>query len=285
MGVALGSPGIDFGSYTPNVTRERIEDAMRQDGIRWCTVGITGNRYFAQQMAAVRAAGAKLDVYLIPHRWSESGAARAQEALDLLAPFAPVPWVWLDVEQLGDQPAPDPSQVWTWLRSAFQVLDTAHQPAGIYTSISQWADIAGDTKEFGERPLWEAYYAAEPHAFRPFGGWNKRSGVQFQGSTTIAGMNVDLNLWEDKTMLTDEEIKGLIGALLGNQVATQDNVKKLGQEMLVQTYLLATGRAADARQRAEFEAAIGKFDLQAALPPVTARPTGGRRTPRAGRSH
>jgi hypothetical protein len=266
MGVALGSPGIDFSSYTPNVTRERIVDAMRQEGIRWCTVGITGNRYFARQMAAVRAAGAKCDVYLIPHRWAESGAARAEETLGVLAPFAPVPWVWLDAEVLADGVVPAAETACQWLRDALAVFDAAHQPCGIYTSISQWQEITGDTKEFGDRPLWEAYYSSTPHAFRPFGGWTKRSGVQFQGSTTIAGMNVDLNLWEDKAMLTDEEIKGLIGALLGQTVATVRQIDKIREEILIQNYMLATGHEAEAKQRIEYEAAAAHIDLQAALP-------------------
>jgi hypothetical protein len=276
MGVALGSLGIDFGSYTPNVTQERIADAMQREGVRWCTVGITGNRYFVQQMAAVRAAGARCDVYLIPRRWSESGAARAQETLDLLAPFAPVQWVWLDAEVLADGVVPAPETARQWLRDALGVFDGAHQPCGIYTSISQWQQVVGNTREFSDRPLWEAYYSSTPHAFRPFGGWKKRSGVQFQGSTTIAGMNVDLNLWEDKAMLTDDEIKGLIGALLGQTVATVQQIEKIREEILIQNYMLATGHEAEAKQRIEYEAAVAHIDLQAALPARNTNPRGGR---------
>lgn len=255
-------PGIDVGSYTPNVTIERMECVQREYGIEWASVGLQGNPYLNGQIETSCAADLNVDTYLIPRSWYMDPVPLISRQLERIAQYKGQisEYVWFDVETLpGEDPPPE--IVLPWTRTALSLIDAAGWKASIYTSASMWSALTADSVEFRQRPMWEANYGRY-RPYREFGGWDKRTGVQIAGSTTLCELNVDLSMWElrEQTM-TDEQIKALIGECLAQEARLGAKVDLVRTEQLVQGYLLATNRDADAKTRIEFEAVAGGVTL------------------------
>jgi hypothetical protein len=259
-------PGIDFGSYTPNVTGEHLKCARDRFGIEWASIGLQGNPYAEQQIDTALSAGLKIDTYLIPRSWYMEPAPLVAAQLRRINQYHGqiAPFVWFDVETLpGESPGPD--VVLPWTRIALKLIDDAGWQGSIYTSASMWDELTAGSGEFTARPLWEALYGPY-RMFRTFGGWSKRAGVQWAGSTLLCDLNVDLNTWETKEQtMTDEQIKGLIGECLAQEARlgakVDANALAIRNEVLVQGILLATGRDKDAENRIRFEAAAAGVTL------------------------
>lgn len=252
--------GIDFGSYTPNLTVDRLRCAREKFGVEWCSIGLQGNPYLDEQVATCLQASMKVDTYLIPRSWYMDPAPLVQRQLDRIAQYKGQisPFVWFDVETLpGEYPSSE--IVLPWTNTALALIKNAGWTDSIYTSASMWADLTNNTSLYADRPVWEALYGPY-RMFRGFGGWSKRAGVQLAGSVKICELNVDWNTWETKEQtMTDEQIKGLIGECLALDIRLGEkvdaNALAIRNEVLVQGILLATGRDKDAEMRIRYEAA------------------------------
>jgi len=69
----------------------------------------------------------------------------------------------------------------------------------IYTSMSQWQNIMWSS-DFADVALWDARYDGVPDLgnFQAYGGWTSRMGKQYAGTSDVAGISCDLNVFSDE---------------------------------------------------------------------------------------
>lgn len=140
------------------------------------------------------------DTYLFPcPTCSKSADAQVQELMSHLNANCKSSFtgrVWLDIE--GTQYwKSDTSANRVWYQSLVDACKKYAPSCGIYTSKVQWQGIMGSTSyEYGSNlPLWYAHYDGKPNFsdFVAFGGWTTPYAKQYQGTTTLCSMGVDLN--------------------------------------------------------------------------------------------
>jgi hypothetical protein len=78
--------------------------------------------------------------------------------------------------------------------------------AVIYTGRWAWLRYLGNTDAFKDIPLWAAAYGVEPDLVlaEPFGGWTAAVGHQFVGTVSLAGLGVDVNVFDRDWLETGE---------------------------------------------------------------------------------
>jgi len=148
------------------------------------------------QLATTLAGGMSADAYVFLY-WHLPPAAQVQAALAAIAGF-PVGRLWLDCEDAVEGRAPE--QVVGLIGEA--VAACGDLPCGVYTGRWWWLPSTGDSAAFSHLPLWHAEWTSGPDvlpsfdAFRLYGGWSRPAIWQFQGTTQLCGVDVDLNLME-----------------------------------------------------------------------------------------
>ncbi len=85
----------------------------------------------------------------------------------------------------------------------------------IYTAYWWWKLQFGDPQDFKHLPLWNAIYDGDPDldfSNYPYGGWTTNSVImeQYQGTTDLDGVAVDLNVFYDQE---DVDVETIIQAL------------------------------------------------------------------------
>ena len=186
-------PAIDVSNYSGVFSREQAA-CWRENGYAHVICGTQRPSITRQQLEAAAAAGLTLDAYVYLY-WRHNVAAQVKEALATLAGF-PVGRLWLDCE---DDPAGAGKDAIVGL-IAEAVAACGSFPRGIYTGRWWWAPNTGDSRDFAHLPLWHAEYTASPavlpdfDAFQGYGGWTRPQMWQFQGTTSLCGVTVDLNL-------------------------------------------------------------------------------------------
>ena len=140
------------------------------------------------------------DTYLFPcPTCSKSADAQVQELVSHINANCKSSFtgrVWLDIEGTQYWTA-DTNQNRAWYQSLVDACNKYAASCGIYTSKVQWDGIMGSSSyEYGSNlPLWYAHYdgKADFSDFAAFGGWTKPYAKQYQGTTTLCSMGVDLN--------------------------------------------------------------------------------------------
>lgn len=99
--------------------------------------------------------------------------------------------VWVDVEVEGT--------LVEQIRGALALVREAGKETGIYSAHWFWVGHLGNPTDFADETLWNAFYDQDPDLDfdnLPFGGWtpDKVLMEQFQGTTNIEGIEVDLNV-------------------------------------------------------------------------------------------
>ncbi len=138
------------------------------------------------------------------------------------------------------------------VRRFVEAVRAEGQRPWIYTGRWFWEPAMGNTSAFADLPLWDAAYGVEP-SLEPtelYGGWVRRAGHQFSGTTNLAGLAVDVNVFD--------------GALLEAEMQIPDEVRK---ELRVQLDA-AWGEAEGLRRLAHGDVADR---IQAALAVVATR--------------
>lgn len=77
------------------------------------------------------------------------------------------------------------------------LVNIGHPIMPIYTSRSMWADVMRESTAFAHLPLWDARWSAQQRlddGWVPYGGWWECAMRQYQGTTIIHGITVDLNV-------------------------------------------------------------------------------------------
>jgi hypothetical protein len=152
-----------------------------------------------QQIEAAHAAGLAIDVYLWV--WTHSlQVADMETKLRLLDGLEPlVGRLWLDAE---DTAAATVEQRMGSIERSLQVLDAWSQARGlplpgIYTGGWWWRGYLANTRQFGDRALWDAEYdgiADNAQGWHPYGGWTERAIKQYTASGRLPGYGGGLDL-------------------------------------------------------------------------------------------
>lgn len=247
---------IDISNYTDPLTPAALE-AWKAAGVGLVIVqaidppaGFPAGRT-RDQIQACLDAGLPVDAYVF--LWFDLDVSDIQHKLSLLGGL-PIRRLWLDVEDESaaryDQPTSEAK-----VRAALDACDgysTTHgERPGVYSGGWYWRDgrYMGNTTAFSDRDLWDSNYDGVTDTisgFQSYGGWTERAIKQYQGSTSLAGINgVDMNVLSEQeasklTAPTDpgtpvdqgwldrkDEIVGLAGELktVGDQIRAAANRK------------------------------------------------------------
>jgi hypothetical protein len=138
--------------------------------------------------------GMTVDTYVYLY-WRYGVGEQVRAALEAVAGY-PVGRLWLDCEDATGSRTPE-----DMVALVGQAVDACGQFAcGIYTGRWWWAPATGNSSAFSHLPLWHAEYTSGPQVlpdfdtFRAYGGWDRPFMWQFQGTTYLCGVGVDLNL-------------------------------------------------------------------------------------------
>ncbi len=166
-----------------------------------------------QALQLWRAAGGLTSGYYVPHAYQtashhlNAAVAAAGSEWDYLGEGLPanMPAVWIDVEdiramaqkQAGHYPMPDQ---WTaaHLQESIDLVRSMGKAPGIYTNGAAW-NPAQLGNGFSDLPLWVADYNLDPAIDLrfPFGGWSVAFAKQWQGTTDLSGVAVDISTFPD----------------------------------------------------------------------------------------
>lgn len=83
-----------------------------------------------------------------------------------------------------------------------QWLDAIKDAGGrpwLYTGKWFWRQLGAPTRPW-DVPLWLAEYDIEPGSVEPLTGWDVVSGHQFEGTTSLAGLSVDVNVFRREAL-------------------------------------------------------------------------------------
>jgi GH25 family lysozyme M1 (1,4-beta-N-acetylmuramidase) len=212
-----GIHGVDCSKFAGKVPLEHWQRMKANDWNAvvvggWGSYGINPNAQ--QQLAGARQAGMKTAAYCLLH-WDDptlTGDVQVTRCLAACGAEAPyLRFVALDIESSGGAVGPgvDTRQR---IREAVQAVQDHWQVPMIYSSRANWMTYARGTTEFSYVWLWVPRYDRSDTLntdgkmpdgrWAPFGGWLRpdqggsgEMGKQYQGTTTLFGTSVDLDIF------------------------------------------------------------------------------------------
>jgi GH25 family lysozyme M1 (1,4-beta-N-acetylmuramidase) len=140
------------------------------------------------------------DVYLFPCR-GKSPVDQANELIDHLSDVD-YNYIWVDVETNSSPgcswAASTAEENCNFLEQMVNQISKRGRAPGIYASSYMWTQIMGSASacpKFKALPIWYPHYDKTQtfNDFTPFGGWTKPNYKQYQGTTNVCGVGVDLN--------------------------------------------------------------------------------------------
>ncbi|CAG9314774.1 unnamed protein product [Blepharisma stoltei] len=141
-----------------------------------------------------RAGGqADVDVYIFPCVTCGNPAGQATALVDAIR-GQNYGMVWIDIEVYQWSSSLTSNQA--FITTMANTLKNLGQHVGIYTSYYNWQSIVGlSWSGVSWAPLWYAHYDNNPSFsdFQAFGGWSSPAMKQYNGSSTICGVGVDLD--------------------------------------------------------------------------------------------
>ncbi len=186
---------LDVSNYSGAFSAETAR-RWREAGVEHVICGTQRPDVTRAQALAVIGAGLTLDAYVYLY-WSHDVIGQVRDAIAVVEGL-PVGCLWLDCEDgVAGRAA---TEVGRLIESA--VGGAGDFPVGVYTGRWWWQPATGDSAAFAHLPLWHAEYTSSPallpdfDSFQPYGGWQRPLVWQYRGSTTLAGVTVDLNLRE-----------------------------------------------------------------------------------------
>ena len=153
-----------------------------------------------QSLTNAKSVGLATDMYMFPCR-GKSATAQVDEMIAGISGSLYTN-VWIDVET-------NPSAGCSWsghdansncqfLTDIITRVKSKGKGVGIYSSTFMWTSIFGNKSacpSVADSPIWYAHYDKSPSFsdFTSFGGWTKPAIKQFEGDTTVCGLDVDRN--------------------------------------------------------------------------------------------
>ncbi len=186
---------LDVSNYSGRFGAEAVA-CWRSLGYSHIVCGTQRPEVTRAQLATAIAGDMTADAYVFLY-WDLPLGDQVRAALAAVAGL-PVGRLWLDCEETME--GRSPAEIVALIGEA--VAAAGDFPCGIYTGRWWWLPSTGDTAAFSYLPLWHAEWTASPDLlpdldrFRPYGGWSRPLLWQFQGTTQLCGVGVDLNLRE-----------------------------------------------------------------------------------------
>ena len=184
---------IDVSNYS-GVFGAAAVACWREQGFDHIVCGTQRPEITRRQLEAAVAGGMGVAAYAYLY-WRSDVVEAVQRALAAVDGFA-IERLWLDCEDVrGALTAEDVVG-----RIAAAAAACGDFPHGIYTGRWWWVPNTDNSSAFSHLPLWHAEYTGSPQSlpdfgrFLPYGGWSRPLMWQFQGTTSLCGVSVDLNL-------------------------------------------------------------------------------------------
>jgi hypothetical protein len=185
--------GLDVSFSALRVTPEWCA-ARRAEGYELFVGDLwTGNRPvpgIEQAMRTWREAGGKIAGYFCAHDATplETHFQAAKKSAG--AEWNNLRFVAVDVEI-------DPASEQGVLAACQRVVDEGKRVV-LYTARWFWVGRMGDPQSCATYPLWDAHYGVHPTLEAPgYGGWSGKVGHQYQDTTDLEGVDVDINVFDD----------------------------------------------------------------------------------------
>lgn len=186
---------LDVSNYSGAFGAEAVA-CWQEQGYRHLVCGTQRPEITRRQLETALAGGLSVAAYVYLY-WRHDVVAAVQRSLAALEGL-PVERLWLDCEDVrGALSAEDVVE-----RIAAAVAACGAFPHGIYTGRWWWTPNTDESAAFRHLPLWHAEYTGSPSTlpdfgrFLPYGGWSRPAMWQYQGTTALCGVSVDLNLRE-----------------------------------------------------------------------------------------
>ena len=173
---------------------------LREQGYGRIIVGIRQDNFALTRhnLQVAHGEGFETEAYVYLW-WGGDTYQRTAAGCELVAPFAS--FLHIDCEDNGNgapgQPLGIASQnIVHKISRSVQACAQASMPHGIYSGAWWWIPATDNSEAFRDLPLWAADYdgIADLDVWRPFGGWERPSTKQYQGTTNLCGLAVDLNI-------------------------------------------------------------------------------------------
>jgi hypothetical protein len=233
---------VDVSGWTGEISPAAWQ-SMRSSGIELAIIqgyggtpgGLGPNPHAKQQSAGASDAGIQVAAYSWP-------PAEWRTAFLAVVVRAPVSFVALDVE----------AGVGVTRLIVAQVKAAGLRPV-IYASVSTWSEIMNDVTAYADVPLWDAggrrYHGAIawPATLEeervPYGGWDRRIGWQWHGTTPLFGASVDLSIFDrefvfgqevDMPRLLKKTTRGAVYVVTGDHlehIYSPDQAAALGYDL------------------------------------------------------
>ncbi len=202
---------VDLSNWTTIPTPAEV-DGLRAAGVERAIVGCSYGQVGRSQLIALDAGGIDVEAYgWVTHPLNVHLLDRAIAQADGL-----VDRLWLDCE--GPTRGRAPTEVLGDIEGAIAYMRVRRPDwrLGAYSAKWWWGPATGRSNETFGLPLWVAAYrdpAAPLEEHELPGGWDVEDVAlwQYAGSSTLAGLNVDLNLILEGDMPTQQEWDQLVG--------------------------------------------------------------------------
>lgn len=218
---------------------------FKDSGWQRVVVGISEVPLARQQLTTARAAGLETHGYVYVY-WP-TAAYFPEFAINNCGDL--IDFLWIDVEQETEL---SPAAVVHLIHQCVAVCEAKRMPCGIYTSLSKWQTLTGNSQEFKDLPLWNAFYDDDPDmdfARNPYGGWTHASMEQYGNTQSVCGQSVDVNVYQEEEV--DAPTKAEFAALFKLVIDTRDAVIGVAKFVLNDK---SADDAAEAELRARVEA-------------------------------
>lgn len=206
--------GVDVSSYSGSISVSSFSQ-MISGGYYACIVQAWGGRgknaRAAEQINNASAAGMWTGAYILLNydRTDQSAYYQVQQGFNAIGDaLYNLSFIAIDAETVpGWAINTDPT---ARIAAAVEAVSVYASQAGaswvypvIYTSNYMWSTLTRSTTSLSWVPLWDARYdrvadlfTDNGRAWVPYGGWTYRYGKQYQGTTTLYGKSVDLNVFD-----------------------------------------------------------------------------------------
>lgn len=187
--------GVDISVYQGRVAAATWRE-LRAIGQEVAVVGswhgLSENPHAEHNLTAAAAAGLRIATYV-----ALNGARSGREAVERGRRACGPAWDRLNFVALDCEIDGITSAI---IRDAERAVRDAGLRPAVYTARWWWRDRFGDPRDFAHLPLWNAAHDSDPDVdfgAGPFGGWtiDRLVGEQFSGTTTLAGLAVDRNVF------------------------------------------------------------------------------------------
>lgn len=184
-------------------------DLLRAQGFTRCIVGIRYDNLplTRDNLAVASQAGFEVEAYAYLW-WGGDVGERIRRSIDLIQPYGGRLWPDLEDNGEGTDGIPNPS-VYPPSRivDLIGVADAACEdyPHGKYSARWWWVPATGNSQLWAGDDWWIADYdgVADLNVFRPFGGITQLTGKQYQGTTDLYGMTVDLSVFAPSAVTSE----------------------------------------------------------------------------------